>query len=95
MDAILLFSALAIIKLLGHSKLQSLEAKGNYLANTSTMNADLMETNRSQISVMVQRSISPNDDLEKLATEAQQLASEKEKLDWKFNNHWFDKRRKL
>lgn len=81
MDAILLLSALAIIKLLGHSKLQSLEAKGNYLANTSTMNADLMETNRSQISVMVQRSISPNDDLEKLATEAQQLASEKEKLD--------------
>lgn len=81
MDAILLLSALAIIKLLGHSKLQSLEAKGSYLANTSTMNADLMETNRSQISVMVQRSISPNDDLEKLATEAQQLASEKEKLD--------------
>lgn len=81
MDAILLLSALAIIKLLGHSKLQSLEAKGNYLANTSTMNADLMETNRSQISVTVQRSISPNDDLEKLATEAQQLASEKEKLD--------------
>lgn len=94
MDAILLLSALAIIKLLGHSKLQSLEAKC-YLANTSTVNADLMETNRSQISVMVQRSISPNDDLEKLAIEAQQLASEKEKLDWKFNNHWFDKRRKL
>ena len=35
---------------------------------------------------MVERDISPNDNLEKLAREAQQLASEKEKQDWKLNN---------
>ena len=39
-----------------------------------------------QSSVTVQRDISSNDNLEKLAIEAQQLASEKEKQDWKFNN---------
>ena len=43
---------------------------------------------------MVQRDISLNDNLEKLAKEAQQLALEKEKQDWKFNC-WFDKKRKL
>ena len=42
---------------------------------------------------MIQRGISPNDNLEKLAGEAQQLVSKKEK-DWKFNS-WFDKKRKL
>ena len=42
---------------------------------------------------MMQRGISPNDNLEKLAGEAQQLVSKKEK-DWKFNS-WFDKKRKL
>ena len=41
----------------------------------------------------MQRGISPNDNLEKLAGEAQQLVSKKEK-DWKFNS-WFDKKRKL
>ena len=44
---------------------------------------------------MVERDISPNDNLEKLAREAQQLASEKEKQDWKLNNCWLDKKRKL
>lgn len=44
--------------------------------------------------VIVQRDISSNDNLEKLAKEAQQLALEKEKQDWKFNC-WFDKKRKL
>lgn len=43
---------------------------------------------------MVQWVISPNN-LEKLAREAQQLASEKEKQDWKSNNCWFDKKTKL
>ena len=43
---------------------------------------------------MVQRDISLNDNLEKLAKEAQQLALEKEKQDWKLNC-WFDKMRKL
>ena len=36
-----------------------------------------------------------NDNLEKLAIEAQNLASEKEKQDWKFNYCWFDKKRRL
>ena len=31
----------------------------------------------------------------KLAREAQQQASEKEKQDWRLNNCWFDKKRKL
>ena len=44
---------------------------------------------------MVQREISPNNNLEKLPREVQQLASEKEKQDWKFNNCWFDRKRKL
>ena len=38
---------------------------------------------------------SPKDNLEKLAVEAQHLASKKEKQDWKFNNCWFDQKRKL
>lgn len=43
---------------------------------------------------LVQRGISPNSNLEKLAREASQLVSEKEKQDWKSNNCWFDKKRK-
>lgn len=40
---------------------------------------------------MVQKHIFPNDNLGKLAREAQQLASEKEKQDWKSNQRklWF------
>ena len=44
---------------------------------------------------MVHRDISPNYNLRKLAREAQHLDSEKGKQDWKFNNCWFDKKRKL
>ena len=44
---------------------------------------------------MVQRNISPNDNIEKLSRETQQLALEKENQDWKFNNCWFYKKRKL
>ena len=43
---------------------------------------------------MAQRDISSNDNVEKLAKEAQPLALEKEKQDWKFIC-WFDKKRKL
>ena len=42
---------------------------------------------------MIQRSFSPNDNLEKLAGEAQELVSEKKK-DWELNS-LFDKKRKL
>ena len=44
---------------------------------------------------MVKRVIPQNDNLEKLARDAQKLASKKEKQNWKFNNCWFDKKRKL
>ena len=88
-------AALAVIKILGRSKLDSLEAKGNHLADISTRNAALKGNNSSQTSFLVQRDISPNDNLEKLAREAQQLALEKEKQDLKFNNCWFDKKTKL
>ena len=50
-------------KILSHSKLDSLEAKGNHLADICTRNAALEGTN-SQTSVTVQRDISPNDKLE-------------------------------
>ena len=44
---------------------------------------------------MVQRDTSSNDNIEKLAREVQQLISEKEKKkDWKFNNCWFDEKKK-
>ena len=71
LNAILLPATLAIIKIPGHSKLDSLEAKGNHLAAISARNAALKGTNGSQTSVMVQRDISPNDNLEKLARKAQ------------------------
>lgn len=73
MGDILLSAGLALIKILGHSKLDSLEAKGNHLANSSTRNAAFKET----IPLAWSKEISPNDDLEKLAGETQQLASEK------------------
>lgn len=60
LDAILLHAALAIIKTSRNSKLNSLEAKGNNLADTSSMNA-FKGTKDSQNSVMVHRHISPND----------------------------------
>ena len=53
LDVILLPVTLAIIKILGHSKLDPLQAKGNYLVDISTKNAFLKETNSSQTSVMV------------------------------------------
>ena len=70
-DAVLLPAALAIGKILGYSELDPLEVKGNHLADISARNAALNVTNNSQISVMVQRDIFPNYNLEELATEAQ------------------------
>lgn len=82
MFQLLLTDVSAIIKIPGHSKLGCPEAKGNHhLANTSTRNATLKETNSSEISVILIRDIFPCDNLEKLARETQQLASEKEKQD--------------
>lgn len=40
---------------------------------------------------MVQRDIPPNNNLEKLTRDAQQLAPEKEKQYWKSNNCWLNK----
>ena len=64
-------------KIPGHSKLDSW--KLYHLAGISTRNAALKGTKSNQTSVMVQRDIFPNDKLEKLAREAQQLAPEKKK----------------
>lgn len=46
---------------------------------------------------MVQRDASSNDNVEKLAKEAQQLISEKEKKKnhWKFSSCWFNEKRKF
>ena len=66
MNAIL-SPATFIIKIPGHSKLDSMKAKVNHLADISIRNTDLKVTNRSQTSVMVQRNISQNDNLENLA----------------------------
>lgn len=79
-------AALAIIKVPGHSKLNSLEAKGNHLTDISAMHTAPKGTNN-QIFIMVQRDVSRNDDLEKFTTEAKQLAQEKEKQNWKSNTN--------
>ena len=60
-----------------------MEAKRNHLVNISTKNAAFKGKNDSEICH------SPKGYLSKLSfrdKEAQQLASEKEKEDWKFNN---------
>lgn len=79
LDIIILPAASAIIKIPGHSKLDSLETKGNHLADTNARNDILQGSNSSHASFMVQNDISPNDNLEKQVKEAQQLASEKDK----------------
>ena len=88
-------AVLAINKIQRHSKLDLLEAKGNHLADISARNTVCKATRSSQTSIMMQRDISPNNNLEKLVRMSQQLASECEKQDCKFNNCWFDKNRKL
>lgn len=78
LDAIFLPAALAIIKGLGHSKLDSLEAKGNYLTDISAKTA-VLKGFKSQISVMVQRNSPPHDNSEKLTRDTQHSAPEKER----------------
>ena len=87
MNAILLTTALATIKIQGHSKFDSTRTRGNHLANISARNATFKGINSSKTSVMVQRATSPNNNLETLAKEAQRLASAKENQDWEFNNY--------
>lgn len=60
--------SLAIVKILRHSKLDCLEARGNHLADLSGMNVVLKVTNSSQTSIMVQR----NTSLRKSASEKEQ-----------------------
>lgn len=94
LNAILLPAALAIIKVLGHSRLNSLETKVIYLTDISAKNAALKETN-SQTSVMIQKDALPNDNLEKLTRDAQQLALGKERQYRKPKNCLFHKKREL
>ena len=63
LDVILLPATLATIKIPGHSKLDSLEAQENHFADISIRNATLKGTKSNQISVTIQRNISPNDNL--------------------------------
>lgn len=86
-------AAFATITVPGHIKLDFLEDKENYLVDISSKNtASKGATN--QISVLVQRDAPPNDNLEKLTTDAQQLAQEKENQYRKSKNHWFEKKKK-
>ena len=62
-------------KSLEHCKLESLEVQGNHFVDISARNVTLKGSKSSQTSA--QRDISPNDNLEKLAREAQWQASEK------------------
>lgn len=78
-----------IIKIPGHSTLDSLEAKENQLPDISAKNATYKGT-KDQTSVVVQRNAPQDDDLEKLTRNAQQLISEKEKQYWKSSNCWFN-----
>lgn len=64
--------------------------KGNHLATISTKNTTFKEIN-SQTSVMVQRDVSPNYNLEKLTRDTQQLAPEREKQYGKSSNCWLNK----
>ena len=95
MDAILLPIPLTIIKILGILNLTHWKLSEITLLTFPQRIMPLKRSTGPQTSVMVQRDISPNDILEKLAKEAQELASEKEKQVWKFNNCWFNVKRKL
>ena len=44
---------------------------------------------------MLQKDVPPNDNLDKLTRDTQQLATEKEKQYWKSNYCWFDKKKEL
>lgn len=68
-DFLSLPAALAIIKVPGPSKLDSLETEGNHSADDSAKKG----ANSPQTSVLVQREVSPNESLEKLTIEANNL----------------------
>lgn len=74
LDGTLLPTTLAITRILGHSKFDSIEAKENHLVDISARHVALKRTNSSKISVMY-RGISQNYNLENLATEPPKLAS--------------------
>lgn len=88
LEAIFLSATSAMIKVPGYSKPDSLEAKGNHIADISTKNAALKGL-KYQTSVT---SKVTNDNLKKLVWEAQELAPEKEIQDWKSSNCWLNKR---
>lgn len=60
------FRSMTYCMLCPHARLDSPEAKGNHLADVSAKNTALGGTS-DQTCVMVQRDVSPNYDLEKLA----------------------------
>ena len=76
MDIIVLPVALAIIKILGHFNLDSLGLQGNHLVDIFSRNSALKVIDSSQIFHAPKVHFS-NDNLEKLAREARQSASEK------------------
>lgn len=88
LDAVLLPAALAVIKVPGHSKSGFLEAKGNHLTRNPAKNATLLRS-INQTSVIVQKATPPGKDLRELAREVQQLASEREKQNWKIKGCWY------
>lgn len=61
LNATFFSEALAIVKISGHSKLDSLEGKENHLADISIRNAALKRLKSHHTSVMVQRDIHTND----------------------------------
>ena len=80
MNAILLPVVLAIIKFPTYSKLECLKVKGIHFTDTSAMTVALKMIKSSQTSVMVQREYSPNDNLDTLAGETQQLVLGEKKI---------------
>ena len=82
LDAILLLAILTIIKVPGHSKLDSPEAKGNHLTDISTKNTALKGTNNQ---ILLWSKGMFLDNLENLTRYAQKSAPEKEKQYWKSN----------
>lgn len=94
---ILLLAPLTI-EILQYFKFDSLETKGYQFANISTKNNALKRTNHPlhQTSVTVQKDISPNNILEKLANYLKNNWPQKRKKKvWKFNNCCLDMQGKL
>ena len=73
------FTSASAIKIWGNSKHDSLETKGNHLADISARNAILKGTNNSQTSVIIHRDISLNDTLEKTGYRSPKIEFSKRK----------------